>query len=67
MIVADTPEKIRRFRLLTIRSGLKLEIKTGMRHSRNLVFLAAKQETGEKTREKCLVALNKMLDEPSPS
>lgn len=60
-IVLDTPEQIHRARLLVIRSGLKLEIKTGMRHSRNMTFNAAKQITGKKTREKCLEEIEKML------
>lgn len=61
MQIIDTPDKIATARLLIIRSGLKLEIKTGMRHSRNMTFNAAKQITGEKTRQKCLDAINKML------
>ena len=62
MTVIDTPDKIATARLLIIRSGLKLEIKTDMRHSRNMVFNAAKQITGEKTRQKCLDSINKMLE-----
>ena len=56
------PEDISAYRLLIIRSGLKLEL-LGMRHSSNAVFKAAKQITGEKTRQKCLEALNRMIDE----
>jgi hypothetical protein len=56
------PEDIAAYRLLTIRSGLKLEL-LGLRHSTNAIFKAAKQITGEKTRQKCLEALNKMIDE----
>lgn len=54
-------ENINKFRLLTIRSGLRLEIKTGMRHSRNLVFNAAKQITGKKTRKACLEEIEKQI------
>jgi hypothetical protein len=53
-------EDIQRYRLKVIESGLKLELK-GIRHSTNAVFLAAKQLTGEKTRKKCLEAIQKML------
>jgi anion-transporting ArsA/GET3 family ATPase len=62
-IVIDTPKNIHVARMLIIRSGLKLEIKTGMRHSRNLTFNAAQQITGQKTRKKCLDSINKMLAE----
>jgi len=48
------------FKLKVIRSGLKLEL-AGMRHSRNSVFKAAKLITGQKTREKCLESVEKML------
>lgn len=57
-----TPEQINAYRLMTIRAGLKLELK-GLRHSRNSIFKAAKEVTGQKTREKCLVAINTMIDE----
>ena len=60
--VLDNPADISAYRLLLIRSGLKLEI-TGLRHSTNSIFKAAKQITGEKTRQKCLEALNRMIDE----
>ena len=63
MTILDTPEKIAVGRMLIVRSGLRLEIKTGMRHSRNLTFNAAKQITGAKTRKACLDKLNKMLAE----
>ena len=56
------PEDISAYRLLVIRSGLKLEL-LGMRHSSNSVFKAAKQITGEKTRQKCLEALNRMIEQ----
>jgi hypothetical protein len=61
MIILDTPDQIQVARLLTIRSGLKLELK-GLRHSRNMIFLAAKQITGQKTRQKCLAEINKILE-----
>ena len=61
MTIIDAPDKIATARLLIVRSGLKLEIKTGLRHSRNLTFKAAQQITGQKTRQKCLDELNKML------
>lgn len=61
MQILDTPDKIATARLLIIRSGLKLEIKTGMRHSRNMTLKAAQQITGQKTRQKCLDSINKML------
>lgn len=56
------PEDISAYRLLVIRSGLKLELK-GLRHSSNAIFKAAKQITGEKTRIKCLEAINRMINE----
>lgn len=62
MTFIDTPDKIATARLLIIRSGLKLEIKTDMRHSRNMIFNAAKQITGKQTRLKCLDEINKMLE-----
>jgi anion-transporting ArsA/GET3 family ATPase len=62
-IVIDTPKNIHVARMLIIRSGLKLELNTGMRHSRNLTFNAAKQITGQKSRQKCLDVINKMLAE----
>lgn len=49
------------YRLKVIMSGLKLEINTGMRHSRGSVFAAAKRITGQKTRQKCLEMLEKMV------
>lgn len=57
-----TPEQINAYRLMTIRAGLKLEL-NGIFHSRNSIFKAAKEVTGQKTREKCLIAINKMIDE----
>ena len=52
---------IETYRLKVIARGLKLEIDTGMRSSRNQVFLAAKKITGKKTREACLEAINKII------
>ena len=62
MQLLTTPQEIALYRLLVIRTGLKLEIKTGLRHSSNGVFKAAKVITGMKTREKCLIALNEIID-----
>ena len=61
MIVLDAPEQIHMARLLTIRSGLKLEIKTGMRSTGNRVLRAAQQTTGKTTRKACLAAIEKMI------
>ena len=55
-------DQINMYRVKVIYSGLKLEVKTGMRHSSNGVFKAAKAITGEKTREKCLEKLERLLD-----
>ena len=49
------------YRLKVIARGLKLEIDTGMRSSRNQVFIAAKRITGKKTRPACLEAINKLI------
>jgi hypothetical protein len=49
--------KIEYLRIATIASGLKLEIKTGMRHSSNATFEAAKKLTGAKTRLKAYEAV----------
>jgi len=54
-------ELVDMYRLKVIMSGLRLEIKTGMSHSRNAVFKAAKEITGQKTRQKCLEVLEKMV------
>lgn len=54
-------DDIEKYRLKVIASGLKLEINTGMRSSRNHVFLAAKKITGKNTRAACLEAINKLL------
>jgi hypothetical protein len=50
------------FRLKSIRSALKLEIKTGMRHSTNGPFKAAKHITGKKTRQSCLEAIEAIIE-----
>jgi hypothetical protein len=59
-MIADTEEKIEMMRLLTIRSGLKLEL-LGMRHSRNAAFKAAKQITGKRTRREALESLEDLI------
>ena len=59
-MIADTKEKIEMMRLLTIRSGLKLEL-LGMRHSRNAAFKAAKQLTGKRTRREALESLEDLI------
>jgi len=56
------PDQIAMFRLLAIRSGLKLEIQTGMRSMGNRVLRAAQQTTGKKTRKACLAEIQKMID-----
>lgn len=58
----DTPEQINMYRLLAIRSGLKLEIETGMRCTGNRVFNAAKHLTGQRTRKRCLEVVNEMIE-----
>ena len=66
MTVIDTPEGINMFRLLAIKNGLKLEL-MGIRHSRNMVFNAAKQVTGKKTRVACLAVIEEMIkNAPQP-
>ena len=60
--ILDNPADISAYRLLLIRSGLRLEI-SGLRHSTNSIFKAAQQLTGEKTRIKCLEAINRMIDQ----
>lgn len=52
---------IEKYRLKVIARGLKLEIDTGMRSSRNQVFLSAKKITGKNTRAACLEAINKLI------
>ena len=68
-IVIDTPEGINLYRLLAMRSALRLEIQTGMRMRGNGWFKAAKALTGKKTRQACLDALNIIIEEatlPNP-
>lgn len=62
MTILDTPKQINMFRLLAVRSGLKLEL-LGIRHSRNMIFNAAKQITGKKTRIACLAIIEEMIKE----
>jgi hypothetical protein len=64
MMMLTSPEDIQRYRLLVIAKGLSLEINTGMRCKNNAAFNAAKKITGCKTREKCLIALNEIIDNP---
>jgi len=64
-ITLNTPDQIQMYRLLTIRSGLKMEIETGMRHSRGMIFAAAKQVTGQRTRKRCLEVLNEIIEQKS--
>lgn len=60
-LILSGQQHIELFRLKTIRRGLRLEIETGMRHSRNSVFTAAKGMTGKKTRTDCYRALDEMI------
>jgi hypothetical protein len=53
----DTPEAIQTYRIRVLISALRLEIKTGLRHSRNAPLKAAQSITGKKTRAACLAAL----------
>jgi hypothetical protein len=62
-LVLNDKQLIDLFRLKTIARGLKLEIETGMRHSKGSVFTAAKGMTGQKTREKCYRALVEMIQQ----
>lgn len=50
-IIADTPEKILAYRLLTMRSALKLE-SLGMKSSRGSVAKAVRHFIGSRTRDK---------------
>ena len=59
----NAPDQIAMYRLLTMRSALKLEIKTGMRMRGNGWFNAAKALTGKKTRQACLEAVEKIIEE----
>lgn len=42
-----------------------MEIETGMRHSRGMIFAAAKQVTGQRTRKRCLEVLNEIIEQKS--
>ena len=43
-IIIDTPEGIEMYRLLSFRSMLRIEILTGMRHSKGSVLAAAQRQ-----------------------
>ena len=45
-IMCDTPEKIQFFRMLALKSALKLEIKTGMRRRGRSAYAIIKEEFG---------------------
>ena len=61
MTVLDTPEKIERFRLLTLRQALRLEM-MGLRGRFN-AYAIIKQELGIKgTRESVFNQLSRLLD-----
>lgn len=62
-LILNDKQHIELFRLKTIRRALKLEIETGMRHSTNAVFRAAKGMTGQKTRANCYRAINEMIQQ----
>ena len=62
MIIADTPYKIELFRLLTLRGGLKLELK-GIKHRGRTAYSILKEELYLKgSREKVLQQVNLLLD-----
>lgn len=44
MTIIDTPAGIQMYRLLSFRSLLQIEIKTGLRHSRGSVLAQARRE-----------------------
>jgi hypothetical protein len=61
----DGPEAVQLFRLITLRSALKLELATGMRMSRHQTALAvAKTITGLKTnkREAHITAVESLIE-----
>ena len=60
-IVLDTPEKIARFRLLTLRGALKLEI-LGMKKRGQSAYQVLKAEGYTGTRAQILEQLNKQLE-----
>jgi len=51
--------------LLTLRSGLKLEL-MGFRHSTNAVFKTAKLITGERTRQGAFEKISEMIKQIDP-
>jgi hypothetical protein len=62
-LVFDTPDKIKGYRILAMRSALKLEI-LGLKHSRVSIYALVKQEFGFKgSKQKVLEQLNKWIDE----
>lgn len=65
MDIITTPEAIAAYQLKTIISALRLEIKTGMRHSSNAPLRAAQRMTGKKTRRACLAALEAIANKPT--
>ena len=61
-MIADTPYKIELFRLLTLRGGLKLELK-GIKHRGRTAYSILKEELNIKGgREKVLRQVNLLLD-----
>lgn len=40
-----------------------MEINTGLRHSHNMIFNAAKQITGQRTRKRCLEVIEEIIKE----
>lgn len=52
MIVIDTPEGIAAFRYLQLYYALKLEVNTGLRHSRGSIMNVIRKEFGIKARTK---------------
>jgi hypothetical protein len=50
--ILTTPEQMQMWRLLSVRSMLRLEVTTGMRHSRGSVLKVAQREYGCKSRTK---------------
>jgi hypothetical protein len=50
-MIADTPEKIAAYQLLTLKAMLKLE-SLGMKHSRGSIAPTVRQVIGSKTRDK---------------
>lgn len=50
-MIADTPETINLYRLLSMKAGLRLEC-LGLRHSRGSVASLVRAEIGSKTKDK---------------